>query len=254
MKNQIFKYFAFLLLIIISACSADYDEAKEEVNSNLELVKELRKLQYSVKMDGSILLQSNALGLGNSQTRKVAISERKSESDRLKSNKSMEIFDGSRTSVKFENNTPNPQFENLFGKTLHYSIYEEGQRSGAAGDSIYIPELISVNFSSDFIEVGSTISWNADNLNPRGVVVYITYDPLHQLNGNIAWENQYRISEAFVVEDSQGSYQVTQQDVERFPDDAMLSIRVSRGAYQVDDQEPSFIAITSVRNDMNLKK
>jgi len=254
MKNQILKYFTFLSIILTTACSADYDIPKDEMKNQSDLVKNLTKFMYSEKMDGSILLQSNALGIGSKQSRNVSISERKTELPHLTTNKSIEILDGKRASIRFENYSSNPEFENLFGNTLHYSIYENGQRSGGTGDSIYIPELISVNFSSNFIEAGSTISWNADNLNPRGVVVFITYDPLHQLNGNIAWENQFRISEAFVVEDSQGSYQVTQQDVERFPDDAILSIRVSRGAYQVDENEPSFIAITSVRNDMNLKK
>jgi len=254
MKNHIIKFCAFLSILLFYACSTENNMLDEEVKAKADLVEKLTKLMLTEKLEGSILLQSNALGVGNKQSRRVAISEKRSEQSNLRSNKSIEIFDGLKSSIQFENNSFDSRFENLFGDTLNYTIYEKGQRSGGSGYSIYIPELISVNFSSNFIEAGSTISWNADNLNTNGVVVFITYDPLHQLNGNIAWENQFRISETFVVEDSQGSYQISQQDVERFPKDAIITIRVSRGAYQVHENEPSFIAITSVRNEMNLKK
>jgi len=247
MKRYIYVIMIVVGTFISTSCSNDTESFELDKNENALLLKYYALLR-SDKPDGSIALQSNATGIGSKTIRTVSMSQKGGIN-----NKKMTLHSDNNTVINFKNHESNEQLRNLFGKNLILDFLNEGSRNPS--DSLYIPEELVVNFSSNILEAGATVNWNADSQNTNGIVVFISYDPLLQPNLEVAWNNQYRISEVFALDEGNGSYIISQQDIDRFPEDSSLNIKITRGAYLLaTETEPAFIAFTQVSNDLTVKK
>lgn len=213
--------------------------------SNSKYLLNYRTLYRMDKPTGSIVLQSNATGKGVNTRKTITMSQKGGENNEL-----LRIQSGNESITSFTNHTPNGELSSLFGKNL--ILNKNNARSPS--DSLYIPEELIVDFSSTTIEAGTIINWNADSQNENGLAVFVSYNPLLQANVNLAMNNQYLIDEVFTLSEGNGSYTLTQQDIDRFPEGATLDFRILRGAYAAAiESEPAFVAFTMVSNDVKVK-
>jgi len=246
MKNILKHFLLFVFTALVISCNTDESISNLEQNERANLLK-YRTLFKSDKPDGSIVLQSNATGTGMNTHNRITMSRKGDDK-----NKKLEIRNHNRSLIGFKNHEHNESLSNLFGEVVTLKFSENGTKNPI--DSLYIPEQIIVDYSSNLLEAGTTINWNADAQNTNGVVITISYDPLLQMNFIVGWENQFRINESFALDEGNGSYTVTQQNLDRFPQDAEISIKLTRGAYSITENEPIFIAFSMVSNNLKVKK
>ncbi|MCF6308490.1 MAG: hypothetical protein L3J09_11105 [Flavobacteriaceae bacterium] len=238
-------YITFGIALVIFSCQTETDYINTEINKENTILLKYRTLFKSNKPSGSIAIQSNGTGIGDKTTRRITLSKKEGNNK-----KSLQVFNDKNSKIRYVNHKHDSNLKDLFGKNIYFGMSSQKNLT----DSLYIPQELTVNFSSNELSAGAIVNWNADNLNTNGVVINVVYDPLLQQNGVIAWENQFRIKESFAVEEGNGTYQITQQDIDRFPQDAYVTIKVSRGAFSINEEEPAIIAVTSVRNEIKVDK
>lgn len=243
---KIIKFYLGILCVIpLISCQTESDVISSP-EDNLNLLKEFAQISKSLKPDGSIVLQSNAFGTGENAFKTVTISQ-KADDDNLK------LRSINSEVISFKNHESNSKLSKLYGNNINLDFLNNGNKSHT--DSLYIPEELIVNFSSDEIKVGDIINWNVDSKNTKGLLILISYDPIIQQDFDVSWNNQYKIEEVFALPESNGSYIIKSEDVERFPENASLNIKISRGAYLPSSgSNPAFIAFTKVSNDLKVKK
>jgi len=206
--------------------------------------QELDALLSQPSSPGSVLIESNDNIITQEGTRTAWFSEQATVSTDSKNegtyvskihlydengieiNKQQWIED-SKTSPNSNKTTSNPVLE-VFGKELNYEI-ESVDSKISSGSTIYIPELLKVRISSNTIKPGTIITWNADTSNESGIAIWATYSPLTQDDLNVALENLNEITQGITIEDAVGSYTITDSDLERFPNNSLVTINVARG-------------------------
>ena len=241
MKNikKINKTFCFLILILLVSCYGEPDLTILPNNKLMtfgDFTSEMSKLKGS----GTILIQSNDYVISQENPKCINISERLGKPNSIK------FFDSNNQIVNVLG-CPENLKSSLFGNNLNYSILNDATKS------IYIPQLLKVNFSSNQIYEGLNITWNADILNFKGIVIWITYKPTNQLY-TIAKNNMNYITHGIVTGDN-GLYTITQKDLERFPDKSQVCINILRTNFETNTlDKPSLIAFTTISNDFFVKK
>jgi hypothetical protein len=223
------------------------NDLTSESDSNLNLIeKNYINFLITKKEIGSTLIQSNTNFLTQKSNKNIGYSRvlGKSKKDNLIKIEglSKNIF-----ADKSKSNLSNELY-NLFGTEISYSFGETSKNN----HSFYIPEFLEVSFSTEKISEGTIIEWNIDEKNPNGVVIYANYNPASQPNVQLAFDNPNRVKEVAFIEDMQGSYTITKEDIERFPVNSFVSIDVLRGGFVVIEDEPVLGAITKVNSDMQI--
>lgn len=197
-------------------------------------------------------------------------------------NKVLEFFANGKNytsdkSFKGSNSTSwssNENVNSLYGKKLflNYSnsrinlsttkgasnVANKGEEDGEL--SLYIPEIINAKVSglvNNKIVPGTRVTWNADNLNEKGVVFGVEYSPLAQTDSKIAEQNASRIVRGTTFIDN-GSYTITKEDLDKFPNGASLSFYIGRAGYVISndgniEEDFSVAAYTAVRSDFDIK-
>jgi hypothetical protein len=239
MKNihLIHKTLFVLLSILLISC---YSEPSAGYSNKLMSFGEFTHEMAKQKGSGTILIQSNDYLTTQERLNNINVSERSGKPNSIQfngpDNQSFNILGRSQT----ENTS-------LFGNRLNYAI-QNGTKN-----SMYIPKLLKVRFDSNELKEGMVVSWNADDLNSRGVVIWITYKPTNQLY-SIAKDNMNYITDGLVTEDN-GSYRITKDDLARFPESSQVTLNVLRTNFDVNEINlPSLIAFTTIANDFQIKK
>gem|GEM_PF-4266806 len=133
----------------------------------------------------------------------------------------------------------------LFGNTLSFDI--EGQKN-----ELYIPKLIKMDCPNYLIEEGYKVGWNPDDNNSKGVIIWLSYSPLEQMNYEL-WAKHPRIITHGTTTSDIGSYLIKKEDLEKFPKNAMLNLNIVRTNYIINDSsKPSLIAFTNVSKNVLL--
>lgn len=236
----------------IYSCSDDLNEISNETisdASNIDLAKNYSTF-FSLKSEvGSVLIQSSTSSAMQDINKNINFAEKKarSNSKSTSSNKRIEIkdFNNKDDLKKIKNSAKD--YNNFFGNILSYRIVDNSNLSEKSTenntyDEVYIPELIEVSYSTEKLIPGTTVSWNIDNLNSNGVIVSVEYYPINQLNTKLAFENSTTIKRSFVIDDKTGSYTVTAEDLEIFPNKSILDINVLRAGFDRDDNSNLAIA------------
>lgn len=250
MKNT--KYLMLVLILSISIFSCEQDSVVADYTSTNQNKIESIKSNYinflvTKKPSGSLLIQSNATYNTQKFNKNVGYSRVTSESkkdDLIK-------IKGLSENYFLENNKSNigdDNLEKLFGTNIQYSI----GNSAKSNQSIYIPEYLNVEFSTETLMAGTKVVWNVDSNNQNGLVIYASYNPASQPDVELAFNNPIKIREAIFLDDIQGSYVLTTQDIERFPTNSFVSIDVMRGGFRVVEDEPVVGGLTRVNSDMQL--
>ena len=139
----------------------------------------------------------------------------------------------------------------MFGSEIQYSLPGLENRSS---QTLSIPNLIQINMNSGTVSPGSVISWNVDPTNDHGVLLYATFTPSSQIDLFLAEQNLQSITRGIVLPDELGSYTITSEDLEIFPDNSIINVTVARGSTTTTtDKSPTVTAVskssTSVQID-----
>lgn len=150
--------------------------------------------------------------------------------------------------------TCNDNIEDLFGKTVRFSIDNDRIKSGSTSDddiSMYVPYIIDINYPvasatelqplcpyDDF-----AIAWNKDDNNENGVVVIVEWD------GDIlgAAKQDKSIRTIDIVEDT-GKAMLNPELFNDIPDLAMANITILRGNISVAEIENIAVKIYAASN------
>jgi len=237
MKSFLNKGTALLLCVylLLSCSSNDNDTSLENRNgTTFTPISEYLQDMSVLKGEGSILLQSNEAESIQDNERNIDISQMQGNLE------AMSLYDTNGEPINISDCNSNIECKrSLYGSVLNLKI--EGKE-----EQLYIPKLIKMDFRKDVIDEGTVIQWNSDPNNLRGVVVWISYNPLYQLNSEIFLKYTKLIDHATSTSDS-GSYTLTKKDLEKFPKNSILDITILRTNYIINKTEkPSFIAFTQV--------
>jgi len=237
MKPFFYKTTVLSLWTILLISCSDNDKLSDMQDSergSFTPISEYLQDISVLKGAGSILLQSNATYPTQDKERSIDISQMEGSTEAIK------LYDINGESVNVAECNSNIECKrNLYGKVLNLDI--EGKK-----EQLYIPELIKMDLRKDIIDEGTVVNWNSDPNNLRGVVVWISYNPLYQLNSEVFLKYTKLIDHAVAISDS-GSYTLTKKDLEKFPKNSELEITILRTNYIINKTEkPSFIAFTQV--------
>ncbi len=115
------------------------------------------------------------------------------------------------------------------------AVLKDSQSGADSTASLYIPDLIHVQFSgldAGKVVVGSTISWNFDGSNENGVVIAFEYSPYSQYDEEIS--SQYpegRLGGISVADN--GEYVIKESDLQYLPNNALVSVYVGRAGFLI---------------------
>ncbi len=223
---------------MLFSCLGEY---RSENDDRLEIDFKKYLIDMSkVKGKGSIMIQSNEFESTQNNPVNLDISENPGKKGALK------LFDENNKIININNyNNDLNLKKNLFGTKLQYDL--ETIKS-----YIYIPNIIKLDYKDNILKAGSTIYWNVDNNNEKGVVIFLTYSPFDQISLELMVDNKNFISDGLAVKDS-GSYTFTEADIERMPTGANVSLNVLRGNYFVNEiEKPSLVAFSTVSKNVSI--
>lgn len=239
MKN-IKKYFWVALSLatftLLSSCYGEPDQVSKE-SEKISFGKYLQDMSV-LKGKGTILLQSNEFEATQNTEKNITISQREGNENQIK------LYEPNNKIISINDYNSQIDFKrSLFGKQISCDI------KGKA-ENIYIPKLLKLEYSSTSINGGSTINWNADLNNKKGVVIWLSYSPLDQRDFKLLAEHRKIITYGVTTDDN-GSYTLTSQDLERFPKNAVLNLNIARTNYIINTTDlPSFVAFTTVNKNV----
>jgi len=237
MKSFFNKGTSLLLCFYLLLSCSDNDKLSETQNSERGAFTPISEYLQDIsvlKGEGSILLQSNEAESIQDNEKNIDISQMQGNLEAIS------LYDVSGEPINISDCNSNIECKrSLYGNVLNLKI--EGKE-----EQLYIPELIKMDFRKDTIDEDTVINWNSDPNNLRGVVVWISYNPLYQLNSEIFLKYTKLIDHATATSDS-GSYTLTKKDLEKFPKNSELKIKILRTNYIINKiEKPSFIAFTQV--------
>ncbi|MFN3316212.1 MAG: hypothetical protein ACK40K_05325, partial [Raineya sp.] len=120
-------------------------------------------------------------------------------------------------------NNKNADLSVLYGKNAVFSFKKQ---KVPQNENLYLPKLLRLdaNFNTNTytvpVSAGTTIRWNKDDLNTKGVVVVLDYNPKTNPN-EIAQSYPTPKAKAIGTEDT-GSYTFSQNDLADFPNGASV--------------------------------
>lgn len=251
MKN-ILKFVVVIIAFGFFSCNDDLNGNPNDTSSdikNTDLAKNYLTFFRTKSAEGSVLIQSSTSNAMQDINKNITFAEKKSRSNSKKrsSGKRIKIkgFDNNNGSKRMKNSTKDDN--SFFGKVLSYRVADESHLSKKSSESnsydeVYIPELISVSFNTEKLVPGTVISWNIDSLNKNGVIISLEYYAVNQLDTKLAFDNTSTIKKSFVIDDIKGAYTITYEDLEMFPNKALLDINVLRAGFDRDENSNLAIA------------
>jgi hypothetical protein len=140
--------------------------------------------------------------------------------------------------------------ENLFGKRVSIEIKgaPNAARTGMSEPTIFgsieTPQIMVVSneyqptvygLNMEFIQAndlstGSTINWNANTSNDKGVFFFVEYEPTDPTNATFSTAYPDHVANGVVVADN-GSYQITEELLDGIPAGAKVKLYIGRGNY-----------------------
>ncbi|MBC9796755.1 hypothetical protein [Sinomicrobium weinanense] len=265
MFKKKFIYTFFILISILTSCQNDLNVEDDTTSISENGHETMSIVDYYTNgfknAPGSILLQSQEY-LTSSKSHNpnlISISEsknRKKNQHKSKNFSKIELSDGDKNTLNKASSQK--EMSKLFGNNLNYKIRENYSTkediNTSEKEAIYVPEKLKVTFSSDkILSPQTSFSWNVDPKNEE-IVVYIVYDPLVQSDVNFAWDNKGRVVKMFLVQDENGSYSFSYNDLYRLPNEGTVTVHIARGNYKTidskGDENLSILAFTKISKDL----
>ena len=131
------------------------------------------------------------------------------------------------------------QYVEFYHSTNSYSLEGNPGRNlpGFHHEQLYFPDAMIISSPptqsgvGPGLEIGSTITWNADPDNPNGIAVVIELDPIDNMeNKDLISPVQPIIKNIYVPD--HGQLILTEEMMKDFPEHAILRIQLGRGSYR----------------------
>ncbi|MCJ8155099.1 hypothetical protein MKJ01_15125 [Chryseobacterium sp. SSA4.19] len=267
--KKIFASLAFAALLMMSCSNENTNigKADENVSTYEDVISKI----YNSKAKNHILIEN--LGGLHSNKRLFSILSRSIGSEPLAVSFSGRDITSPVNYSEFGNSwISNEDNSSLFGKKISL-IQKNGKlifsplsnsasknaEEGAAGIHVYIPDLVQVGVSgleNGKLVPGTVITWNKDVNNENGIILGIEYNPYEQEDLTIR-ESKPNNEVVYDKVDDNGSYTVTEEDLEKFPKGSFLSFYIGRMAYTIDSSgsvvnDTSVGALSAVRADYQI--
>jgi hypothetical protein len=246
--KEILKFVLIVFVCSFFSCSNDLNENLIEDTTdikNVDLAKNYLNFIRTKKAEGSILIQSNTTTVMQDINKNIKFAEKRSLTSLKKTSKRIEIKGFDNINMRKSKNAVDDK-NNLFGQVLSYRVIDNSSANRGSQENnyneVYVPELINVTYNTQNLEPGTAIRWNTDNLNENGVAISVEYYAVNQLDTGIAFANIATIKRSFVLDDSLGTYTFSQEDLEIFPNMALLDINVLRAGFDTDENSDMSIA------------
>ncbi len=256
---KIFKlkniYFLSIFIIILYSCNNEANDLIEnQINENKLSPEEYFNILRIKPKGGRILLESNA----STKFQNKYISTNISSFNRKnKSKNSFEIKNTKTKSLNSYNGNSDKNLKNLYGCTLEYKMTSSNQKSDEIND-VYIPELLNVEINTNKFKAGTTITWNVDSLNTNGLILWYEYAPINQDKFDVINNNRKHKRGAITIEDTIGSYTITESDLANLPNNSFVTFTASRAGFDISQEtgenQIAFIGVTSVSKVMRVEK
>ncbi|MEM8937876.1 MAG: hypothetical protein AAGC64_00855 [Bacteroidota bacterium] len=196
-----------------------------EESSNLLSFEEYMEIYSRKSIEGSLLIEAHNQ-MATSSLNHAHITEKHSLEGK---NSRINIMSKGKSILSEKSNIqeiPKSEILNMFGSEIQYSL---GGLESRSSQSLSIPSLIQIDMNSGTVGPGSVISWNVDPSNDHGVLLYATFTPSSQIDLFLAEQNLQSITRGIVLPDELGSYTITSEDLEIFPDNSIINVTVARG-------------------------
>ncbi len=248
-RNLLYLILAFLNILSLSSCSED-----EQLDTNplKSTYKEglMTYHDYIAEMarpmaPGTVLIQNNSTIYYQQpeEEDKGIIVSATTDSPMYP----IHFFDDNGKPLDIINSTDSQLTNRLYGKDLKYSIDNKSY-------SLYTPQLLYVKEPDYVLKPGSTITWNTDPKNEKGVLIWLTYKPTTQMRWDIMEKNRNYITEGWAVADK-GSYVITEKNLERLPNGAQINLFILRTNFTYHgSKKPSIIAYSMLSTECLLQK
>lgn len=152
---------------------------------------------------------------------------------------------------------------NVYGNKVNVSFgIDPAALAACKTTSVYVPNILKIDYlnlnNDGKVVAGTTVTWNADNLNTKGVVLALEYIPSSQTDRSVLAAYPKRIMNGKTIGDM-GTYTITAEDLNLYPDNASLDFIVGRGSFVImNDGNPnndlSFSAFSQVRTMFKIDK
>lgn len=148
------------------------------------------------------------------------------------------------------------------GTTITLAADEETMGSAYEHD-FYVPTDVHFNtpsFMEGLVLNNTTnLTWNTDEQNPKGDVIYIAYDPNSYENAGVRTGYPNRVAKGIPLSNDAGSYSFSSEDFSSFPDGAHLQVYICRYNWEIFtdstlQQDFLTLAGSSVMNTFTLDK
>lgn len=131
------------------------------------------------------------------------------------------------------------QGENFYGSSINFKLdpNKTGNTKPLVDAQLYIPQkmyFLNPAYSNNpVLKYPETLKWNKDDLNTKGVLVALEYDPEMGANAVIKAQGYtQKIYRALTTIDN-GSYELKTDDVTDFPNGGYLAITLTRANFKI---------------------
>lgn len=250
-----------LPIFIVFSFSYFFSCTKGENVSKPKYVDEriLKYLKFSnAETDGSFMLQSFATQATQNHVRDYSF-------DGAFFDKNNQIIEGALVKiddVEFKSNNRSGfsyhlsenSLKKLYGKKVKITLSRKksigtANRSSNGGQEFYVPrdiELITPELGEgNVLQAGTTIEWNADTNNDKGLLILVEYDPNFVDNGQFRDAGHDGSIYKYVVAEESGSYTLTAEDIEGLPLGSTVILKLIRANYVIleDDEVGEYYSV-----------
>jgi len=270
MKQIKYKFYTLIVLISLISCTDNNDNLSEDLNDSSIATFEDYFNFLNTETDGTIIVQSVRTPLSNEAF--MVSSSIEGNRQPLALNVDDEVitftdYNYSESSDKSTSNITLNDLSSIYGNIFQVELANNEMKatriensSGNSVESVYIPQLISANFTgleNGKIVAGSQITWNFDNQNENGVVVGFEYNPLTQVDESVVNQKPDRQLSGITLSDS-GTYTITAEDIADFPTYSMITFYIGRAGYNITNDNSgndySLAGLTVSRADIQISK
>jgi len=252
--NKIFDY-TFLLIILFFCNSCNNEELNSlNIEGNQNKVLSLQEYFEIFNADysgGELLIESNLPMSLPYNPKYINVS---SSLNDLGEKVHFSITNPvSNESLKVKNSN---SLGDVFGKKIEYNIGDNNSSKAVGSNEVYIPTALNVQLNTTELRAGTVVTWNVDEANANGLVLWYEYSPFSQDKYDIIDKNRSYINGGLTIPDSGGSYIIKASDIESLPNNSYISFFVSRAGFDVSQntggESIALVGVTTVSSDIKV--
>lgn len=239
-------YVITILSLLILGCSKE-KLSVSDLKSKMSLIDIYRSVTNE-SIDASITITNYQANFGRSDKDKVThittacVSGKEiCEYDRVAINDVELLFGEGR-----KTHQDNSAFRAIFGKEAIIRLIEDEDLDGRDGEDIemYIPQPLELSINEvPNLSESFSLNWNADENNELGVYVIVQYTAFE--NPALSETHPDKLVNYINIEDT-GSYTFSVDDFPSIPEDALVTLKILRGAFELSEDGNDLIRVFAI--------